>query len=145
MHSVHPHPEMLQRALAGDGGALGVLLRSYHGRLFHYIERLLPAGAADAQDVLQDVFFDAFRGIGSFVAGGNDDSFYCWLRTIARHRIVDLMRRQQAVKRGGDAAEVNWRDDSVIALLEELAVYERTPSPMIITVSSDFVIWAACR
>jgi RNA polymerase sigma-70 factor (ECF subfamily) len=106
------------------------LLLSERGPLLAYINRHLPAelaASADPQDVLQDTYFEAFRRIGQFRA---DDatSVYRWLVTIARNRIAELLRARRTAKRGGGGASVGQGSDSLVALLEELVVYRRTPS-----------------
>ena len=87
---------------------------------------------------------DAFRGIGQFILDG-EASISAWLLTIARHRMIDLLRAHNARKRGartlaaspnrilrlkhgvsdGEDGQVY---DGMVALLETLAVYRRTPS-----------------
>ena len=83
--------------------------------------------------MLQDTFFEAWRGIGTFRFGGEGDSFYRWLVTIARHQMIDLVRAQKAAKRGGGRGAAGLtgaggETEPVAVVLEQLAVYRRTPS-----------------
>lgn len=123
--------QLIRSAAAGDPGALERLLAHFQGGLAVYIDRLMPPEVrtlVDPQDVIHDTCFEAFRRIGEFRAA-DADSAYRWLATIARHRVTDLVRTQRRAKRGGGRNRVEaGSDDSVIRLLEELAVYERTPS-----------------
>ena len=84
MHSAEA--DLLTRAVAGERPALEQLLHAHHRQLLSYVERHLPldlARVVQAQDVLQETYFDAFRRIGTFRPEG-ESSFYRWLVTIAR-------------------------------------------------------------
>src|SRR5262249_30501419 len=64
--------------------------------------------AADAEDVLQDVFVTVSRRIGDFRHGGEKDTFRGWLWTITRFEIGDWLRkrsRQPAGAGGSQALE----------------------------------------
>jgi RNA polymerase sigma-70 factor (ECF subfamily) len=119
----------------GNGGfdprAAQLLLLAEQPRILAYIERHLPGSIAaliQPVDVLQDVYIDAFRRIGGFVRH-DETSVYRWLVTIARVHIAMLLRRQRAKKRGGgDTVNVSQATDSLVLMLEELAVTRRTPS-----------------
>jgi RNA polymerase sigma factor (sigma-70 family) len=114
-----------------DARAAQMLLFSEQPRLLAYIERHLPGAVAaviQPTDVLQDVYIDAFRRLGSFVRH-DETSVYRWLVTIARAQIAMLLRRQRAVKRGrGDTVNVSQATDSLVLMLEDLAVTRHTPS-----------------
>ena len=114
-----------------DSRAAQMLLFSEQPRLLAYIERHLPEAVAaviQPVDVLQDVYIDAFRRLGSFVRH-DETSVYRWLVTIARAHIAMLLRRQRAKKRGGgDTVNVSQATDSLVLMLEELAVTRHTPS-----------------
>ncbi|MDB5295723.1 MAG: sigH 1 [Phycisphaerales bacterium] len=126
---------VLALARAGDAAAWERLLRAFHGRLLGFVDRLMPADVralVEPQDVLNDTCFEAYQRFGDFEAR-DPDAVYRWLATIARHRLIDLVRAQRAEKRGGSHRRVGaggdgGEDDPVVRLLQELAVYERTPS-----------------
>jgi RNA polymerase sigma factor (sigma-70 family) len=80
----------------------------------------------DPLDVLQDVFLTAFC-LADDCPISDEASAVRWLKTIARRHIIDLERQRRSLKRGGGAL-ARPRRGSVVALLEELAVYRRTPS-----------------
>jgi RNA polymerase sigma-70 factor (ECF subfamily) len=105
------------------------LLHENTPRLLEYLERHFPNELrrfVEPQDVLQDTFFEACRRFPDFVPV-DDDAPFRWLVTIARHRVLALWRGQQALIRGGHKEKDNDLL-RVVVLLEELAVYERTPS-----------------
>jgi RNA polymerase sigma-70 factor (ECF subfamily) len=111
-----------------------MLLFSEQPRVLAYIERHLPASVAaliQPVDVLQDVYIEAFRRIGSFTRH-DETSVYRWLVTIARAQIAMLLRRHRTQKRGGGAGggtvNVSQASDSLVLLLEDLAVTRHTPS-----------------
>jgi RNA polymerase sigma-70 factor (ECF subfamily) len=109
-----------------------MLFFSEQPRVLAYIERHLPAAVAalfQPVDVLQDVYVEAFRRIGSFTQH-DETSVYRWLITIARAQIAMLLRRHRAKKRGGAAGTLNvsQASDSLVLLLEDLAVTRHTPS-----------------
>jgi RNA polymerase sigma-70 factor (ECF subfamily) len=96
--------------------------------LLRYVDRLLPPDVREwhePMDVLQDVFLDAFCHAQDFPIADEPEARR-WLMTIARHRIVDLGRQRRSQKRGGGIGRIPL--GSVVALLENLAVYSRTPS-----------------
>jgi RNA polymerase sigma-70 factor (ECF subfamily) len=112
-----------------DQIALQALLHENAARLLAYVSRHLPEqlrSSLEPEDVLQDVFLEVFLRIGEFQAQGSDAA-YRWIVTIARHRMVNLLQMAQAAKRGKRRNQVPGLD-SVIDLLEQLAVYTRTPS-----------------
>lgn len=108
------------------------LLAAHRADLTAYARRHVPPDLArevDAQDVVQDVAIEAFRRLHQFVPK-DADADRRWLLTIARNRIINLVAARRADKRGGGWVD-RLRDaspDDVVALLEQLAVYERTPS-----------------
>jgi RNA polymerase sigma-70 factor (ECF subfamily) len=67
-------------------------------RLFEAHARLLAGylksqGAADADDLTNEVFLRAFRNLGSFQ--GDEASFRAWLYVIARNCLIDERRRER--------------------------------------------------
>ena len=114
---------------SGDLQGLQAILHAHSDRLLAYLTRHMSndlRGFVEPQDVLQDTFFEAFRRSHEFQMQGAD-SVFRWLVTIARHRIVAIVRMQRSLKRGGRVAEKDGFA-SVVGFLEELAVYQRTPS-----------------
>ncbi len=74
---------------AGDESAAGVLVRRYSAGMARFVYGL-GAPSSDVDDVLQEAFFRAFRGIDSF---RGDSSFRGWLFRIAANAARDLHRR----------------------------------------------------
>jgi RNA polymerase sigma-70 factor, ECF subfamily len=96
-----PH-DLLQQTRAGDPDALAELYRR-HGAAVHAVAYRLTASAADADDVLQDVFVGLPEALRRFDGRG---SFGGWLRRVAAR--TALMRMRRSTRRG----EVSLPDDS---------------------------------
>ncbi|MED6333928.1 MAG: sigma-70 family RNA polymerase sigma factor [Planctomycetota bacterium] len=96
--------------------------RGYCGRLMAYVARRV-ADAQAREDIVQEAFLGAVRGIGSF------DPVYTfeqYLFGICRNRAIDHLRRRKAVGTGQPA-------DSSESLpgMEDLAVEADTPSQIV--------------
>lgn len=76
------------RAQMGDRGAYARLFERYHPRLLRYVQNLL-GNAADAEDVMQDVWVTVVRKIGTLQ---NPPAFQSWIYRIARNRCMSRMR-----------------------------------------------------
>jgi RNA polymerase sigma-70 factor (ECF subfamily) len=88
-----PH-DLLELTRAGDPGALAEVYRQ-HCSAVHAVAFRLTASAADADDVLQDVFVGLPEALRSFDARG---SFAGWLRRVAAR--TALMRMRRSTRRG---------------------------------------------
>ncbi|HHY92429.1 MAG TPA: sigma-70 family RNA polymerase sigma factor [Firmicutes bacterium] len=75
---------------AGDQAACGALLEKYKERLWRLAYRL--SGDADAaQDIVQETFFKALKGIQSF---RREEPFAPWLLGICSHQAIDYLRQR---------------------------------------------------
>lgn len=96
----HPHPvgppndatsdaDILRRMAGGDEGALGLLLDRW-GNPVHALVLHVVGDAAEAEDVVEEVFWQAWRQAARFdpTRGGVS----AWLFTIARSRALDRRR-----------------------------------------------------
>jgi RNA polymerase sigma-70 factor (ECF subfamily) len=123
--------DLVARAVAGEPLALDRLLLDAYPKLLARIDQKFPAELRNtlaAEDILQDTFSYAFRGIASFRPQGVD-AFYRWLAAIADNRLIDTIRAQQAAKRGGGRAPMdNFHRSSIAALVDIVAMNDRTPS-----------------
>jgi len=71
--------ELVKRVQAGDKSAYDVLVRKYQHKIIKLISRYVHDHEA-AQDVAQEAFIKAYRGLYSF---RGDSAFYTWLYRIA--------------------------------------------------------------
>jgi RNA polymerase sigma-70 factor (ECF subfamily) len=131
--SVATSDELVIRAVAGDRLALGQLLLQSAQTLSRRIAARLPrefVAVASVDDVLQDTFVEAFRGISQFVPRENG-TFDGWLATIAEHQVLATLDRLRARKRRGKrqhAARADQRASSVRDLVELLSDSGKQPS-----------------
>lgn len=72
-----PDRDLVDRAQAGDLEAFGQLVQKYQHRVVNFVSALLPGG--DAEDVAQDAFIRAFRGLARFRGAS---TFKTWLYQI---------------------------------------------------------------
>jgi RNA polymerase sigma-70 factor (ECF subfamily) len=94
-----PLPELIARARMGDERAFADLVAPFRVRLFSLLHRDL-GHYADAEDVMQDVLFHAWRGLDRYEHRGR---FGAWLFTIAYRALVDRERVARRALRLADA------------------------------------------
>jgi RNA polymerase sigma-70 factor (ECF subfamily) len=70
---------LVEAAQAGDADAMDILVRRYQVRMFNFA-RTLTGADGDAEDLAQETFIRAFRGLGRF---RGESSFKNWLYRIA--------------------------------------------------------------
>lgn len=90
-----PEPEatdavLIRRMADGDETALGTLYDRYSNLVFSVAKRILGDPGA-AEEVLQDIFYGAWRGASSF--DSSRGSMAGWLLVSARNRAIDRLRR----------------------------------------------------
>jgi RNA polymerase sigma-70 factor (ECF subfamily) len=94
-------PGLLDRLRAGDGRAFEELVIQYQHRVFGVALRML-GNAAEAEEVAQEAFVRAYRGIGEF---RGDASLATWLYAItSRLALNRLGAGERRVTRQGDEA-----------------------------------------
>jgi RNA polymerase sigma-70 factor (ECF subfamily) len=92
--------QLVGRARRGDDAALAAIYRRYRPRVFSVVARLL--GAADADEVTQEVFLRAFRGLDGFRA---ESQLSTWLYRIAVNASL-TERTRRGVERARSAPAV---------------------------------------
>lgn len=93
--------EWIQAAVSGDRHALQKILVMYHPRLRARLEQLMGQrlrSRLEPEDILQQVYLDVYQRIGEFEYRGGQ-SFYRWVLTIARHKLIDAQRVHRASRR----------------------------------------------
>ena len=86
--------ELIRRLKAADERALEAIFDLYSTRLYNLAQRIL-CDAGDAQEVIQDVFWTAFRKAESF--RGNSQ-FSTWLYRLTVNAALGKIRRRKAQK-----------------------------------------------
>ena len=62
---VSPASDLIQRAQAGDSDAFGALFQAHKSRIYSVCLRM-TSNAAEAEDLTQDAFLQAFRKLAKF-------------------------------------------------------------------------------
>lgn len=125
--------EWLRRARRGEGPGFDGLYRWLAGPIRGFAA---ARGAAEPDDVVNDVFLKAFRALDSF--DGDATSFRSWMFTTTRNHLVDLHRRaarrpqradgivvEQSSPVEHDPALAAVGNDRVAALLSSLTESQR--------------------
>jgi len=98
--------ELVRRCRQGDTAAFEEVYRVHAARLYSLLLRMV-GGTQDAEDLLQDVFLQAYRKLESF---RGDSSLGTWLYRLAINQCLDFLRGRQArMSKATDSIE----DDSV--------------------------------
>ena len=94
--------ELVRLAQAGDARAFEALVVKYQRRIARHVARYVKA-SGDVEDVVQETFIRAYRGLPSF---RGDSSFYSWLYRIATNAAVShLQRAPDELLLGDDGAD----------------------------------------
>jgi RNA polymerase sigma factor (sigma-70 family) len=88
-----PLEELVAQAVNGNFEAFEHLIEFYTPALWRFVFRLV-GNYEEANDTVQQVLIQAYAGLAKLE---NPASFRVWLFTIARHRCIDLLRRQPSL------------------------------------------------
>lgn len=91
MNPADPDRELVRLAREGDMRAFEALVVKYQRRVARHVTRWVKR-PNDVEDVVQDVFIKAYRGLASFKG---ESSFYTWVYQIARNTSFNFVTRQQ--------------------------------------------------
>ena len=83
--------ELVQRCRQGEPAAYEELYRAHSARLYSLLLRML-GGAEDAEDLLQEVFLQAYRKLDGF---RGESSLGTWLYRLAVNQCLDYLRGRQ--------------------------------------------------
>ncbi|HEX2051824.1 MAG TPA: sigma-70 family RNA polymerase sigma factor [Actinomycetota bacterium] len=90
---------LADRLMARDEEALGEVI-AVHGGVIYGVARRVVADPTLAEEVAQDTFLALWRRPGAF--DPQRGSLQAWLAGIARNKSVDLVRREQSLRRTAD-------------------------------------------
>ena len=82
--------ELVRLAQSGDTRAFEALVVKYQRRIARHVARYV-ARASDVEDVVQEAFIRAYRGLASF---RGDSAFYSWLYRIATNAALTWLKRE---------------------------------------------------
>lgn len=83
---------IVERVLAGDEEAFGILVERYQDRIYSAVHNYV-SNPDDAVDITQDAFVKAYTKLRSFDSGS---AFYTWLYRIAVNTAIDYLRRRKS-------------------------------------------------
>ena len=82
---------LISRAQSGDEGAFADLMREYYAFVYAIVIEIVN-NPHDAEEVVQDTFLNAYRGLAQYE---EQTKFRSWLATIARNRALNWLRAQR--------------------------------------------------
>jgi RNA polymerase sigma factor (sigma-70 family) len=85
-------PRLIAMARSGNAGAFEAIVDRYQGRLLGFCRQMLGS-TEDAEDVLQEVFVNAYRAM---LADEREINLRPWLYRIARNRCLNHLRKPTA-------------------------------------------------
>lgn len=100
--------KIVQRARRGDAAAFEQLVTAYRDRVYRLALRLC-GNEADADEVAQDAFLAAWRGLPNF---RGESKFSTWLYQLVNHAAIDLLRREKRQVAAEDIDEVDAPDSA---------------------------------
>lgn len=97
-----PDLELVRRAQSGDERAFEALVVKYQRRIARHVARYVRR-AVDVEDVVQETFIRAYRGLASF---RGDSTFYSWIYRIAANAAINALKREpMPVSLGDDGTD----------------------------------------
>jgi RNA polymerase sigma-70 factor (ECF subfamily) len=96
-----PDEVLVGLAAQGDRNAMQVLYRRHNMRVFRFLMRFVD-GEAAAEDLVSEVFLEAWRKAGKFAARS---SVSTWLLAIARYKALSDLRKRSADGLNDDVIE----------------------------------------
>ena len=122
--------DLVTRCQAGDGEAFETLYRQHSARIYALACRM-GGSAEDGEDLLQEIFLQAYRKIGTFKG---DASVGTWLYRLALNHCLDYVRSRAArMNRLTDTLDAEAsvepiaRRDTPVARLDLERALERLP------------------
>ncbi len=116
--SSHPTAGLLQAAQSGDSGAFDRLFARLAPRLRWYVGMRLGAQlrqSVEADDVLQETFSAAWRGLGGFEDRG-PGSLLRWFFALAENRLKSMASASRAQRRDRRRTVAGGPADAALAL-----------------------------
>ena len=93
---------LVARCLAGDNEAFRPLVQRHQRVVFSVAYRMLGS-RADAEDVAQQAFVDAFGALDRFRSEGRKNAFSTWVIRIAVNRCKDILKSKKRTEASLDA------------------------------------------
>ena len=133
LYTVANAESVLARARTGDPVALEALYRAFEAPVYNLARRICRT-TEDAEDVLQETFFEVCRSIGRYREEG---SLWGWIRTIAASKALMRLRRNKYrdTDELNDELVIGQRKEETHLRMDLEAALERLPE------TSRAVVW----
>jgi len=89
--TININDELIRKCRENDRGAQFELYKIHYKQMYNASLRIVN-NTAEAEDVMQDSFLDAFRKIGDYTGEGN---FGGWLRRIVVNNSLDALKKRK--------------------------------------------------
>jgi len=83
--------QLVEKLRSGDSTAMAEFYNVYRSRLYTLVLEQVGRDEAVAEDLVQETFLAALGSLDKF---RGDSQLYTWLRSIAFHKINDILRSQ---------------------------------------------------
>jgi RNA polymerase sigma factor (sigma-70 family) len=127
-----PHDDSATRAAERE---FERILRRHAPALINYLKLKIPSSVSRSlspEDILQEVWIAAIDNANT-IRNLSDENLAHWLTRVANHTLVDFIRRETSLKRGGGKAAAAPRPDeatSLMNLFSSLVSPDRTTSSL---------------
>ncbi len=108
--------DVIREVLAGDASGFSLLVREFALPVRSFIHARVR-NTADAEDLAQESFIAAFRGLAKFEIS---QSFEAWLIGIARHRVLGHFRSTERRNQSNE----KFREECLVRIETELLTTE---------------------
>jgi RNA polymerase sigma-70 factor (ECF subfamily) len=116
----------IARVISGDYDAFEELVEKYQGRIFRHLRKMVGDNQV-AEDLLQETFFSAYRGLNGFTGAS---SFSTWLFRIATNAALMFLRKNRPTSVEYDD-EIRTRTD--LAFSPASAEFANTPLEILLS------------
>ena len=111
---INIHQDLIDACKAGDRKAQFKLYKLYYKAMFNTSLRIVD-DTAEAEDIMQESFLDAFRRLDSYTGEG---SFGSWLKRIVINKSLDSLRKTK------DSISIEEEELDLPEIIEESREYE---------------------
>jgi RNA polymerase sigma-70 factor (ECF subfamily) len=101
------YDELVERCKQGDASSYRELYNKYAKAMYNTSLRIVN-NTAEAEDVLQEAFIDAFKHIHSFESRS---SFGAWLKRIVVNKSINSIKRKKIEVMDIDKVQVEWGEE----------------------------------
>ncbi len=118
---------IINLVLNGNQQAYALLVNRYQQFVFTLVLRMVN-NREEAEEVAQDVFMKAFRGLASF---NGSSKFSTWLYTIANNTTLSFLRKKKVVIQSLDTNSVMLEADSKDSDMQANLVEQKSKNQML--------------